>query len=148
MSATESDDTPVLKVMRLLGEASVPSRSVSTLYGQGLGTTLGTLMCARHLAMSRSSLSAMLLMNDKLETVYTPVPISHAMTSSCKTVVKVPSFLDRGSVASMGAWASIAAQKLDQITRSWNASFKFKQQKEPRVSCLQHAAPPPSLSEL
>ena len=52
------------------------------------------------------------------------------MTASCKTVVKVPSFMDRGAAGSMGGWASIANQKLDQITRSWNTTFKFKQQKD------------------
>ena len=145
---SQSDDTPVLRLMAMMADSMGPPKSVSTLYGKGLAANLAALMCARHLVVSRSSWSAMLLMNDKLESVYSPVPIAHAVTASCKTVVKVPSFMDRGGVGSTGGWASIANQKMEQITRSWNISFKFKQQKEPRVQCMAGATGPASSTEL
>ena len=131
----QSDDTPVLRVLHMMGDALHGGpRSISIMQGQGLNANLAALMCARHLAVSRSSWHALLLMNERLETVYSPVPIVHAMTNSCKTSIQVPSFRD-GPGAS-GAWLSPSAQRLDLVMRNWNQTIKFKQQREPRVQCL------------
>lgn len=131
----QSDNSPDVKLLQQLSRV-VPGISIR--HSKGLRSNLAALMCARHLALSRSSWHSILLMNKRLQRVYTATPLAHAVTSSCATTILAPSH-DRvtdGDTLGGAEWLSLAAQKLDLSTKLWNHTIAFKMQAEPHVPCL------------
>lgn len=132
---TESADSPVVKMLRLLEGTVVGGGRLRVQAGgeSDFRTDLGTLMCARHLALSKSSMNLLLLTNPRLETVYTSYPLGEweqtpIWSASCGTAVRVARNLSMISV-----WTDSAAQRLEMAQGHWEARVEFD---DAKLHCL------------
>jgi hypothetical protein len=116
-----------VRVLRLL--TRVDSRAIEVRVDRPWRDDLRTLLCARHLALSRSSLTTLLLTNPRLRTLYMPVlPGADVWTASCRTrvwAIEAPR---------ARRWSAAPAQMLQLVTAGWNGTAGAFQRR--RVSCL------------
>ena len=133
---TENFDSPVVRVLRVL-ENSIGVRRVRVQASgaDGFHRDLGTLMCAKNLVLSRSSLSMMLLTNSALRHVYSSVSLGveaqgvPLWTASCATKVWVGKGVERAA-----NWEASERQKLELVDGNWGARINFT---DTKLHCLE-----------
>ena len=133
---TENYASPVVRVLHML-QKTVHRGKVSVQAGGAdeFKRDLGTLMCAKYLVASKSSLTMLLLTNPRLKMVYSS-SVAFGMTServpiwtaSCKTVIRTAENLERASF-----WKATDRQKLSLAEGSWKERIQFT---ESKAHCL------------
>ena len=128
--------SPVARLLRLLQATSVGGTRVRVQAGgaDDFRRDLGTLMCARHLTVARSSMTTVLLTNRRLRTVYSSAPLGTRVegtpvwSASCRTRVRVAQGVHREAV-----WRATDAQKLALLQDQWDQRIPFV---DAPVQCL------------
>ena len=123
----QDDKSPVVQLFRLLELQQVGGRGALTVQTGAWIDDLRTLMCARHLALSTSSLRFVLLSNPGLISVYSATPL-HTLISSGMAWVRAcsASFWIGHGLAHTDHWEATANQQLRLLTSSATQNVSFR----------------------